>query len=36
VGALEQAGQTFAEEDVVVCQHHARTVRGHKDDYEPR
>jgi hypothetical protein len=32
-GPLEQAGKTFAEEDVVVCQHHPRPARRHSGDY---
>jgi hypothetical protein len=32
-GALEQAGHSLAQEDVVVSQHHARRDRIHTGDY---
>ena len=32
-GALEQTGQTLAEEDVVVCQDDSRPARAHSHDY---
>jgi hypothetical protein len=35
-GALEQAGKSLSQKDIVVSQHDAGGARAHTEDYGPR